>query len=446
MKKAIVVGAGIAGLTAAYRLTQEGYDVTVLEAKSRAGGRLFTMEWEGFHIELGAHFVTGADQLLLGVMRSLGLERRRKPFSAEGLITTILRAGSYHEFNYLSPISFLRWSGVSTRAKLSAMTLLPGFLGKLGAELYHPETARGADITVGEAFQTSTASELLRYWIVPMFSLMCGWTKDDLTTDMFYLLMSKYAQQGTYTFDDGVSVLTDTMATQVKVLTNSPVEEIVARDRDGIVHVRRDGERQEMEAETIVIAVDGTSVRSLLGDSLPSPWQRLLGAVHYAAGLPMYALMHVPADLQLKPPYILIPEEEDSVLLGIGGNKDRPDGTRLLMSFALHHPERWLNESQEALFEKAEAKMIQYYPQLEDCPVSNRIMYRWTAKTPTWRPGYLAKLAEARAHLASPPLYLCGDYLAGPSAGAALTSGWECAEFILQRAQEPIRTPTVRRG
>ena len=39
---AIVVGAGLAGLTAAYELEQRGYDVTVLEARDRVGGRIHT--------------------------------------------------------------------------------------------------------------------------------------------------------------------------------------------------------------------------------------------------------------------------------------------------------------------------------------------------------------------------------------------------------------------
>jgi len=39
-KKIIVIGAGLAGLCAAYELTQAGHDVTVLEAQLRPGGRV----------------------------------------------------------------------------------------------------------------------------------------------------------------------------------------------------------------------------------------------------------------------------------------------------------------------------------------------------------------------------------------------------------------------
>lgn len=42
-KSAVILGAGIAGLTVAYELSKAGYDCTVLEASHRAGGRVFTV-------------------------------------------------------------------------------------------------------------------------------------------------------------------------------------------------------------------------------------------------------------------------------------------------------------------------------------------------------------------------------------------------------------------
>ena len=56
-KKVIVIGAGLAGLSASYELTQAGHDVTVLEARTRPGGRVHTLRdpfAEGLYAEAGA--------------------------------------------------------------------------------------------------------------------------------------------------------------------------------------------------------------------------------------------------------------------------------------------------------------------------------------------------------------------------------------------------------
>ncbi len=61
-KKVVILGAGIAGLTAAYELRQRGYDVQIIEASHRAGGRNLTLRGGDLIDECGYPRTCGFDR------------------------------------------------------------------------------------------------------------------------------------------------------------------------------------------------------------------------------------------------------------------------------------------------------------------------------------------------------------------------------------------------
>ena len=75
--KVVVVGAGFAGLMAAKRLNERGHDVTVLEARDRVGGRVWSQELVDGDprtvIERGAEFVLNGYDVMAEVLASCGL-------------------------------------------------------------------------------------------------------------------------------------------------------------------------------------------------------------------------------------------------------------------------------------------------------------------------------------------------------------------------------------
>jgi oxygen-dependent protoporphyrinogen oxidase len=74
---AVVVGAGISGLAAAFRLVRAGLRVAVLEALPRPGGALVTHETAGFRFEFGPNTVLESDPSLPALIRDCGLGGER---------------------------------------------------------------------------------------------------------------------------------------------------------------------------------------------------------------------------------------------------------------------------------------------------------------------------------------------------------------------------------
>lgn len=88
--KITVIGAGLAGLTAAHRLQQAGFCVNVLEREQGPGGRMAETHSDGLDYLTGARLIYSSSHSVMGLIRELGLSNQLRfglnvPVSASSL-------------------------------------------------------------------------------------------------------------------------------------------------------------------------------------------------------------------------------------------------------------------------------------------------------------------------------------------------------------------------
>jgi monoamine oxidase len=83
--KILVAGAGLSGLVAAHRLQAAGHKVTILEARTRVGGRVLTVREpfaDGQHADLGAMILYEGQNTILDLCREFGSSSHPSRLSA----------------------------------------------------------------------------------------------------------------------------------------------------------------------------------------------------------------------------------------------------------------------------------------------------------------------------------------------------------------------------
>jgi monoamine oxidase len=154
----LVIGAGVAGLTAARELTRRGLSVTVVEARDRTGGRVHTIrDFSGHPVEGGAEFVHTVDAETWPEIRAARLAVRRCALARRSLFNLggrtrvlpwfLLHPGSWSAFPIrrhlagarppdMSARDFIDHHGYRGRARLLAEMVftahLPGLADDIG--------------------------------------------------------------------------------------------------------------------------------------------------------------------------------------------------------------------------------------------------------------------------------------------------------------------------
>lgn len=114
-RRAVIIGAGFAGLAAAYKLKNAGWSVTVLEARTRIGGRVFSHKFAGTDLicELGAEWVGESHERIKALCHDFNIPLQKHQFEDR-----LLRDGKVYQPG--------QW-GFSTQAKAAFEKLIKGY-------------------------------------------------------------------------------------------------------------------------------------------------------------------------------------------------------------------------------------------------------------------------------------------------------------------------------
>ncbi len=119
-KSIAVLGAGLTGLTAAYRLARLGHRVRVFEASDRVGGAIRTELSEGWLVEAGPNTILAGEPALSALVAELGLAPERVAANPSAKKRYIVRRGAPLALP-LSPPAFLASSQFSLGTKLRVL-------------------------------------------------------------------------------------------------------------------------------------------------------------------------------------------------------------------------------------------------------------------------------------------------------------------------------------
>ncbi|KAK4272172.1 hypothetical protein QN277_020761 [Acacia crassicarpa] len=162
MKRVAVIGAGVSGLAAAYKLKSHGLNVTVFEAQERAGGKLRSVSQDGLIWDEGANTMTESDMEALALIDDLGLEEKQQ-FPISQNKRYIVRNGS-PLLVPTNPVGLLTSKLLSSQSKFQI--IFEPFMWKRNdpANVHNEHTEE----SVGSFFQRHFGKEVVDYLVDPI--------------------------------------------------------------------------------------------------------------------------------------------------------------------------------------------------------------------------------------------------------------------------------------
>lgn len=437
-----VVGGGMAGLAAAWRLRRQGLHVTLIDDNPDLGGRCRTFLWHGRWLIRGAAAFVGAEKNLIEQAEALGIYRPdmvRDMTDAHSF--DVPKGGKVHTLKQFAPADILMSSLVPAGQKIALGLVLPSLLRQMMRnDSDDPTSAAELDTISACAYFRKHSPDFVEYILEPVMSMFCGYGEDDYSLAWLMWLMAsdKAWANSWWTFDErGVGQLSQSLEAALRADEGTTVlaqakATSVTKDGSWRVVFEREGEAAAIDADAVVMAVPGSAVIGLV-PGLPAGHRAFFRQVRYVPHHILYAITDAPE--RPEETHMMLPTAEAfSVLSNITVAPDPKSGACFVYGEIKGEAcTQFGSADDKEILSAAMAEAIRIRPDLASVAIRDSYLQRNDIALCSRHVGYTRALKQFRTLPAMEGLAFAGDYLINSSVGSAHRSGVEAADLILSQ-------------
>lgn len=441
----VVVGGGMAGMGAAWRLRQAGVRVTLLDANPDLGGRCRTFQWHGRWLIRGAAAFVGGETNLIEQAKALGVYTPDmiRDMTAEHSFD-VPKKGRVHTLKQFAPADILMSSLLPAGQKLSLGRVLPKLLRqRMQKGNDDPVSAAALDTVSACDYFRQYSPDFVDYILEPVMNMFCGYGEDDYSLAWLVWLMAsdKAWAKSWWTFqergvgqlsqsfeeklraDPGMTVMADTRATAI---TRSGARHHVAFETGGTP--------DQIEADAIVMAVPGSSVAGIMPELDPAR-RAFFDQVRYVGHHILYAMTGPLTDR--RETHLMLPTAEGyDVMSNITVAPDPKSGKSFIYAEIKGEAcARLKGASDETILAEAMADAIKCRPDLAGVPILDFYLQRNDVALCSRHVGYTKALKSFKELGGLDGIAFAGDYLINCSVGCAHLSGLQAADQLIAQLQ-----------
>ncbi|KAA9394346.1 FAD-dependent oxidoreductase [Kocuria coralli] len=438
MKDVVIIGGGLAGLAAAWRLRY--WDTVVLEAGGRVGGRVRSEKRGQYFLNWGGHVFGGPNTSTHELLSETGTRAINVPGSLAGLSMNdkLLIKGPLQTYPFRIPLGMGdRAAMVRAGMKVSADVFRyaratrrrPGESGEQRQQrIYDFENTRSFQEYLGNI--SPEAEALFR----PTVTRSAG-DPEQISAGAgigYFSLVWNIGQGLSRSILGGPSTLTETIAAsqRERIHLNAEVDELVQYKDHVVVRYRQEGAEHEVRARTAVLATPAMVSRKI-GVNLPAAQREALGRVKYGSYVSAAFLTNEDGPRPWDRAYgIATPKRSMNVVLNMGNvvrgtESFRQPGGSIMAFSPASLAEKLLPLSDERIIDTYVADLDQVLKGFGSI-IEEAHVQRWHTGAPFCFPGR-AKIQDALMRPAD-RVFLAGDYLGSLYTETAITSAFTAAQ------------------